>query len=43
MWHVWGRGIVYTGFGGEPQGRKLFERPWRKWENNVKINVKEIA
>jgi hypothetical protein len=23
---------------GKPEGRELLRRPWRRWENNIKID-----
>jgi hypothetical protein len=28
---------------GKPYGRKPSGRPWRKWEDNMKTNKKEIG
>ena len=28
---------------GKPKGRKPSGRPWRKWGDNMKINIKEIG
>jgi hypothetical protein len=25
---------------GNPEGKRLFERPRRRWEDNIKINLK---
>jgi hypothetical protein len=30
------------GFGGEPEGKRPLRRPWRRWENNIEIYLKEI-
>ena len=27
----------------EPQGRRLFGRPRRRWENNIKIDLREVG
>jgi hypothetical protein len=36
MWHVWGRGEVYTGFRwGKPSGKRPLGRPKCRWENNI--------
>jgi hypothetical protein len=43
MWHTWGRGEVFTGFRlGGPKGRAL-GRPRRRWEDNIKMDVREIG
>jgi hypothetical protein len=35
MWHGWGRGEVFTGF--------LLGRPRRRWEDNIKMDLREIG
>jgi hypothetical protein len=35
MWHVWGRGGVYTGF----WWGNLRERPRRRWEDNIIMDL----
>jgi hypothetical protein len=37
-----GRG-VYRILGGEPEGKRLLGRPGRKWEDNIKIYLREIG
>jgi hypothetical protein len=27
---------------GKPEGRRPFERPWRRWENNIKIHLRKV-
>jgi len=27
---------------GKPEGKTQLERPWRRWEDNIKINFQEI-
>jgi hypothetical protein len=43
MWHAWGRGGVFTGFWlGGPKVRDL----WRfrhRWEDNIKMDLREIG
>jgi len=38
MWHAWGKGEVFTGFwlGGPKEGR-----PRRRWEDNIKMDLRE--
>jgi hypothetical protein len=37
MWHTWGRGEVFTGFGlGGPKVRD-------HWEDNIKLDLMEIG
>ena len=28
---------------GKPEGRRLLERPRRRWENNIKIDLREVG
>jgi hypothetical protein len=44
MWHAWGRGEVFTGFWlvGRPEGKRPLGRPRRRWEDNIKIDLREI-
>jgi hypothetical protein len=28
---------------GKPEGRRTLERPTRRWEDNIKMNIKEIG
>jgi hypothetical protein len=28
---------------GSPQGRRLFERPRRRWEDNIKMDLQEVG
>jgi hypothetical protein len=37
-----GRG-VYRVLGGRPEGKRLLERPKRRWEDNIKIDLREIG
>jgi hypothetical protein len=36
-----GRG-VYRVLVGRPQGKRLLERPRRRWEDNIKMDLREI-
>ena len=31
------------GFGGEPEGKRPLERPRRRGENNIKIDIQEVG
>jgi hypothetical protein len=34
---------VYKVMVGRPKGKRLLERPRRKWEDNIKLDVREIG
>jgi hypothetical protein len=39
---VWRRGKACTGFWwGKPDGKSPLERPKRRWENNIKIDLRK--
>jgi hypothetical protein len=41
---VWGeRRDVYRVLVWKPEGKRLLGRPRRKWEDNIKIDIKEIG
>jgi hypothetical protein len=43
MWHAWGRGEVFTGFLlGRPKIRDHWEDR-RRWEDNIKMDLREIG
>ena len=31
------------GFGGKPEGKRQLERPRRRWEDNIKMDLKEVG
>jgi hypothetical protein len=44
MWHAWGRGEVFTGFWlGSPKVKRPLGRPGRRWEDNIKMDVREVG
>jgi hypothetical protein len=45
MWHAWGRGEVffYRILVGMPEGKRPLERPRRRWEDNIKLDLREIG
>jgi hypothetical protein len=44
MWHAWGRGEVFTGFWlVSPKVRHQMGRPRRRWEDNIKTDLREIG
>jgi hypothetical protein len=39
-----GRGRkVYRGFLGKPEGKRPLERPRRRWDDGIKIDLREIG
>jgi hypothetical protein len=46
MWHAWGRGEwrgVYRVLVRRPEGKRLLGRPRRRWEDNIKLDLREIG
>jgi hypothetical protein len=44
MWHEWERGEPCTGFWWEsPKEKRPLERPRRRWEGGIKIDLMEIG
>jgi hypothetical protein len=44
MWHAWQRGQTCTGFRwGKPEGKSPLERPRRRWEVGIKMDLREIG
>jgi len=42
MWRIWGRG-VYRVLVGKPEGMRPLGRPRRRWEDNIKIDLREVG
>jgi hypothetical protein len=41
MWHVWGERRVACGVSvGKPEGRESLEKPRRRWEDIIRMNLK---
>jgi hypothetical protein len=40
MWSAWG---AYNILVGRPEGRRPLERPRRRWEDNIKMDHREIG
>jgi hypothetical protein len=44
MWQAWGRGEVFTAFWlGGPKVKEPLERLRRSWEDNIKMDLREIG
>jgi hypothetical protein len=37
------RGGAYRALVGKPEGRRPLERPRRRWEDNIKIDLQEVG
>jgi len=42
MWHAWGRRGVYRVLVGKPEGKRSLGRPRHRWEDKIKIDLREI-
>jgi hypothetical protein len=42
MWHTWGKG-VYGVLVGRPEGKRPLGRPRHRWEDNIKMDLREIG
>jgi len=45
-WHVARvveRRGVYRVLVGKPEGKRPFGRPWRRWEDNIKMDLQEVG
>jgi hypothetical protein len=40
MWHTWGSGEILV---GRPEGKRPLGRPRRRWEDNIKLDLREIG
>jgi hypothetical protein len=43
MWHAWGWKRCAQVLVGRPEGKKPLGRPRRRWEDNIKIDLREIG
>ena len=37
------RGVIYSVLVGKSEGKRLLGRPRRRWENNIKMNLKAVG
>jgi hypothetical protein len=42
MWHAWAKG-VYGVLVGRPEGKRPLRRPRHRWEDNIKMDLREIG
>jgi hypothetical protein len=38
--HTWDRRGAYMVLMGRPEGKRPLERPWCRWEDNIKMDLK---
>jgi hypothetical protein len=43
MWHAWKGKGVFRFLVGRPEGKRLLGRPRRRWEDNIKRDLREIG
>jgi hypothetical protein len=44
MWHAWGKGRdVYRVLVGRSEGKRPLGRPRRKWDDNIKMGLREMG
>jgi hypothetical protein len=43
MWHAWGGRSVYGIFVGRPEGKRPQGKPRHRWEDNIKMDLREIG
>jgi hypothetical protein len=43
MWHAWERRDVYKVFVRKPEGTRPLGRPRRRWEDGIRMDLREIG
>jgi hypothetical protein len=45
MWHAWRRGErgVYSVLVGSPEGKRPLGRPRHRWDDNIKMDLREMG
>jgi len=44
MWRVWLEGrVVHRVLVGKPEGKRPFGRPRPRWEDNIKMDLREVG
>ena len=44
MWRVWvRRGRVYRVLVGKPEGKRPMGRRWRRWVDNIRMDLQEVG
>jgi hypothetical protein len=42
MWHAWERNVYRVLMGGKPEGKRLLGRPRLKWEDGIRMDLRDI-
>jgi hypothetical protein len=42
MWHAWERNVCRV-FVGKPEGKRPLRRPRHRWEDGIRIDLREIC
>jgi hypothetical protein len=43
VWHTWGGERCLQGLVGRPEGKRPLRRRRRRWEDNIKMDLREIG
>ena len=43
MWHMWEGRVVHRVLVGNPEGTRPLGRNRRRWEDNIKMDLKEVG
>jgi hypothetical protein len=43
MWHVWVRRGAYRALVGKPEGKRPLGKPRHTWEDNIKMELREVG
>jgi hypothetical protein len=43
MWHAWERRKLYKVLVGKPKGKRPLGRPRRKWEDGIRMDLRETG
>jgi hypothetical protein len=43
MWHAWERREKYKVLAGKPEGKRPLGRPRRRWEDGIRMDLREIG
>jgi hypothetical protein len=43
MWHAWESEKVYRVLVDKPEGKRALERPKRRWEDGIRMDLRELG